>query len=115
MARFRDSSDTPCFKQYKGRPFKVAQFRSWFVVISGQKLVDDLRLASDNELSLQHAMDEVRDVALGRDVALTISSSNGLSRMRSALTWHSTTTTSKLSVHSSRKVSKNCSLTSEKN
>lgn len=46
--------------QYKGRPFKVANFNRWLVIVSGPRLIDDVRKAADNELSFIDAANEVR-------------------------------------------------------
>jgi len=43
------------YKKYKGRAFRIPEFTRWVVVVSGPNLVDELRKASDNEMSSSHA------------------------------------------------------------
>lgn len=45
--------------QYKGSTFKVATFSRWLVVISGPHAFDEFRKATDDELSLMKALEEV--------------------------------------------------------
>lgn len=45
--------------QYKNKVFKVAQFDRWLVIVSGTKLVDEIRKATDNELSFSEAANDV--------------------------------------------------------
>jgi hypothetical protein len=46
------------FKKYPGKAFKVAKLSRWAVVVSGPKLVDDIRKA-DDALSFDLAIQEV--------------------------------------------------------
>jgi hypothetical protein len=46
--------------QFKGAPFKLPKFKRWLVVVSSHKLVEELRKAGDDELSLTAAIAEVR-------------------------------------------------------
>lgn len=52
--------------QYKGRAFRVATFDHWLVIVSGPKLIDDIRRAADDELSFDEAANEVRHMWLRR-------------------------------------------------
>ncbi|KAF8833481.1 cytochrome P450 [Paxillus ammoniavirescens] len=45
-------------ERHKGTPFKVADMRRWMVVVSGPQFVEDVRKASDDELSLVEAANE---------------------------------------------------------
>ncbi len=45
--------------QYKDQPFKVALPDGWRVVITNLELVDELRKASEDTLSLHEAINEV--------------------------------------------------------
>ncbi|KIK80434.1 hypothetical protein PAXRUDRAFT_833529 [Paxillus rubicundulus Ve08.2h10] len=58
------------YLQHKGRLFKVPGLYRWAVVVSGPKLVDDVRKASDDELSLMEAMNDNlnSEYTLGHDV-----------------------------------------------
>jgi len=44
------------YKKYKRRPFKVAQLFRWDVVVTGPTLIDELRKAPDDILSLKEAL-----------------------------------------------------------
>lgn len=46
--------------QYKGLPFKLANFDKWIVIISGPKLVEELRQAPDDTLSFSQGVAEVK-------------------------------------------------------
>ena len=48
--------------QYKGSAFKVATFSRWTIIVSGPKLVEELRKAADDELSFVEAANEVRSI-----------------------------------------------------
>lgn len=50
------------YAKYKGRPFKVANFNRWLVVVSGPKLIDDIRKAAEHELSFEEAAHENLEV-----------------------------------------------------
>ncbi|EKM60640.1 uncharacterized protein PHACADRAFT_246674 [Phanerochaete carnosa HHB-10118-sp] len=50
------------YTKYKGRPFKVANFNRWLVIVSGPQLVDDIRKAADHELSFEEAAHENLEV-----------------------------------------------------
>jgi hypothetical protein len=50
---------TILFLQHKGTPFKVARLYRWMVVVSGPQFVEDVRKASDEELSFMEASNEV--------------------------------------------------------
>jgi hypothetical protein len=45
--------------QYKGSAFKVANFDQWLVIVSGQQAVEELRQATEDELSFTKAMEDV--------------------------------------------------------
>ena len=45
--------------QYRDGIFKIPYLNSWHVVVSGPKLIDELRQAKDHELSFQEAVAEV--------------------------------------------------------
>ena len=46
--------------QFYGGVFKVAFFDRWLVVISGRKLIEDLRKRPDDEVSFTEAIEDVR-------------------------------------------------------
>ncbi|KIM88557.1 hypothetical protein PILCRDRAFT_769584 [Piloderma croceum F 1598] len=48
------------YDKFKGAPFKLPRFKRWLVVVSSHKLVEELRKAGDDELSLTAAVAEVR-------------------------------------------------------
>ena len=54
----RSSSDITL--QFKGRVFRVPQLTGWLLVVSGDKLVEELRKAPETVLSAEGAQDEVR-------------------------------------------------------
>jgi hypothetical protein len=39
--------------------FKIAQFRRWMVLATGSQLIDDIRRAPDNVLSVKEPVNEV--------------------------------------------------------
>ncbi|KIJ04805.1 hypothetical protein PAXINDRAFT_49709, partial [Paxillus involutus ATCC 200175] len=47
------------YEKHKGAPFKVARLYRWLVVVSGPQFVEDVRKASDDELSFAEATNEV--------------------------------------------------------
>ena len=47
-----------CCHQYFGGVFKVALYDRWLVVISGRKLIDELRKRPDDEVSSLGAVEE---------------------------------------------------------
>ena len=49
-----------CCHQYFGGVFKVALYDRWLVVISGRKLIEDLRKRPDDEVSFTEAIEDVR-------------------------------------------------------
>ncbi|KAM5535873.1 hypothetical protein V8D89_010491 [Ganoderma adspersum] len=49
---------TEGYKKYYGTPFKIAQLDKWLVVVSGQKLVDELWRAPDTKLSTPAAIQD---------------------------------------------------------
>ncbi|KIK77776.1 hypothetical protein PAXRUDRAFT_834874 [Paxillus rubicundulus Ve08.2h10] len=51
------------YEKHKGAPFKVANLYRWMVVVSGSQSVEDMRKASDDELSLAEASND--DLKLG--------------------------------------------------
>ena len=63
--------------QYKGNVFKVPTFSGWLVIASGPEMVDDIRKANDDQLSLKMGM---ADVCTGLrpefDGALRVSTDN---------------------------------------
>ena len=46
--------------QFYGGVFKIALFDKWLVVISGRKLIEDLRKRPDDEVSFTEAIEDVR-------------------------------------------------------
>ncbi|EGN93634.1 hypothetical protein SERLA73DRAFT_189361 [Serpula lacrymans var. lacrymans S7.3] len=58
------------YTQYKGMAFKVPNIDNWHVIISGPKLIEELRKAPDNELSFLEATNESLKVeyTLGHEV-----------------------------------------------
>ncbi|KIJ13789.1 hypothetical protein PAXINDRAFT_80392 [Paxillus involutus ATCC 200175] len=58
------------YEKHKGTPFKVANLYRWTVVVSGLQFVEEVRKASDDELSLLEASNDNLKVAytLGHDV-----------------------------------------------
>ena len=52
-----DVRDVP---QYKGGSFKVPELFRWTVIVSGPKMIEELRKAGDDELSFDEAVAEVR-------------------------------------------------------
>ncbi|KAH7908171.1 cytochrome P450 [Hygrophoropsis aurantiaca] len=46
------------YVQHKGKPFKVAVLYRWQVIVSGQKLADEVRKAPDDELSFLEATND---------------------------------------------------------
>ncbi|KIK79214.1 hypothetical protein PAXRUDRAFT_161911 [Paxillus rubicundulus Ve08.2h10] len=46
------------YEKHKGAPFKVACLYRWMVVVSGPRFVEDVRKASDDELSFAEATNE---------------------------------------------------------
>ena len=53
--------------QYHGSVFKVALLQHWMVVVSGPKMVEDLRRRPDDELSFTEGTEEVRGMAILRE------------------------------------------------
>jgi hypothetical protein len=45
--------------QYKGSAFKVANFDRWLVIVSGQQAIEELRQATEDELSMKMAVEDV--------------------------------------------------------
>ena len=45
--------------QYYGKSFRVALWDQWMVVVSGTKMIDDLRKRSDEEFSFQEGLEQV--------------------------------------------------------
>ncbi|KIJ05361.1 hypothetical protein PAXINDRAFT_93577, partial [Paxillus involutus ATCC 200175] len=58
------------YEKHKGTPFKVADLHRWTVVVSGPQFVEDVRKASDDELSSAEAVNDILKVEymLGRDI-----------------------------------------------
>ncbi|KIJ09985.1 hypothetical protein PAXINDRAFT_86692 [Paxillus involutus ATCC 200175] len=58
------------YERHKGTPFKVAELYRWTVIASGSQFVEDLRKASDDELSFAEAANEnlKMEYTLGHDV-----------------------------------------------
>ncbi|TFK70908.1 cytochrome P450 [Pluteus cervinus] len=46
------------YEKYYGRPFKIPMMSRWVVVVSGPQLIDDVRKASEDDLSFNEAMNE---------------------------------------------------------
>ncbi|KIJ13839.1 hypothetical protein PAXINDRAFT_80343 [Paxillus involutus ATCC 200175] len=57
------------YLQHKGSPFKVARGYRWMVVVSGLQFVEDVRKASNDELSLAEASNDTMNLeyTLGQD------------------------------------------------
>jgi hypothetical protein len=51
--------DAPTYLQTSPGLFKIAQFRRWMVLATGSQLIDDIRRAPDNVLSVREPVDEV--------------------------------------------------------
>lgn len=47
------------FYQYPGTAFKVPMLSKWMIVISGPKMVDDIRRATDDQVDFNDAVAEV--------------------------------------------------------
>ncbi|KAF9230013.1 cytochrome P450, partial [Melanogaster broomeanus] len=63
------------YKKHKGGAFKVVNMYSWLVIVSGTRYVDDIRNASDDELSNMEAINDASsettmkfEYTLGHDV-----------------------------------------------
>ncbi|KDR66030.1 hypothetical protein GALMADRAFT_162272 [Galerina marginata CBS 339.88] len=58
------------YEKYYGTPFKVANMSKWLVVVSGPQMIDDIRQASDDQLSFEEAAADTiqTDYTLGRQV-----------------------------------------------
>ena len=52
--------------QFPGSAFKIALFGSWMVMVSGPKMVDELRKKQDDELSFVEGAEEVRMTSFER-------------------------------------------------
>lgn len=52
--------------QFQGRPYKIARFNRWLVIISNPSAVEELYSARENELS---AIDAISEVILGHLVS----------------------------------------------
>lgn len=50
--------------QYHGSVFKVALLQHWMVIVSGPKMVDELRRRRDDELSFTEGTEEVQNAAV---------------------------------------------------
>ena len=50
--------------QFHGKAFKIALLDQWTVVVSGPKMVDELRKRPDEELSFIEGTEEVRSLRL---------------------------------------------------
>ncbi|KAK7045463.1 hypothetical protein VNI00_007716 [Paramarasmius palmivorus] len=46
------------YTKYHGHAFKIAQVNGWLVIVSGPKLIEDIKRAPDDYLSLRFAADE---------------------------------------------------------
>ncbi|KAH9477541.1 Cytochrome P450 monooxygenase 103 [Psilocybe cubensis] len=46
------------YEKYNGTPFKVSTMARWLVMVSGKDMIEDLRRASDDELSFNDAVGE---------------------------------------------------------
>ncbi|KIK81319.1 hypothetical protein PAXRUDRAFT_15297 [Paxillus rubicundulus Ve08.2h10] len=58
------------YEKHKGTPFKVANLHRWMVIVSGSQFVEDVRKASDDELSSAEAVNDILKVeyTLGRGI-----------------------------------------------
>ncbi|KAJ3564007.1 hypothetical protein NP233_g8574 [Leucocoprinus birnbaumii] len=56
------------YNKYAGRPFKVATMSRWVVILSGKKLLDDMKTTPDEVISLRRAVVETMHIeyTLGR-------------------------------------------------
>ncbi|TFK68396.1 cytochrome P450 [Pluteus cervinus] len=50
------------YEKYYGRPFKFPMMARWVVVVSGPQLIDDVRKASEEDLSFEEAINEVQQI-----------------------------------------------------
>lgn len=55
--------------QFQGRPYKIARFNRWLVIISNPSAVEELYSAPENELS---AIDAISEVISGHLVLIGI-------------------------------------------
>ncbi|KAF8575896.1 cytochrome P450 [Ramaria rubella] len=46
------------YDKYKSRAFRIPQINRWHIVVSGEKLIEELRKAPDEALSLEEALEE---------------------------------------------------------
>ncbi|KAK7680771.1 hypothetical protein QCA50_016079 [Cerrena zonata] len=58
------------YRKYKGRIFKVAQVDSWLLIVSGDRLIEELRNAPEDVLSEENAMADLlqSDYTLGKQL-----------------------------------------------
>ena len=56
--------------QYRGSVFKVPMLTHWIIVVTSQQLIDDIRRASDDQLSLKDAVGEVTQLAFSHNLPL---------------------------------------------
>ncbi|TDL14450.1 cytochrome P450 [Rickenella mellea] len=56
------------YTKHKNRAFKIAQLDRWRVIISGQELIEELRKAPDDNMSLEEALGEVLKYSLGQQL-----------------------------------------------
>ncbi|GBE89843.1 Ent-kaurene oxidase [Sparassis crispa] len=59
------------YNKYKGSVFKIATFEQWVVVVTGPKLIDELRSLPDDQASFGEAVNEMlhSEYTIGRDVS----------------------------------------------
>ncbi|TFK68395.1 cytochrome P450 [Pluteus cervinus] len=55
------------YEKYYGRPFKFPMMARWVVVVSGPQLIDEVRKASEEDLSFDEAINEIKYI-LGPEV-----------------------------------------------
>jgi hypothetical protein len=57
--------------QYRGSIFKIPMLTQWMIVATGPELIEDMRRASDDQLSASDAFAEVICHAYARNLSLT--------------------------------------------
>ena len=57
--------------QYRGSIFKIPMLSQWMIVVTGPQLIEDMRRASDDQLSEYDAFAEVICHAYTRNLSLT--------------------------------------------
>ncbi|TFK56599.1 cytochrome P450 [Heliocybe sulcata] len=58
------------YDKFKGRAFKIAKMDTWLVVVSGSKLIDEVRRAPDDVLSFAEAINDIKDQTVSIEYTL---------------------------------------------